>query len=30
MNNRKILGERVIKEKFEVKKELARFDNYII
>jgi len=30
MNNKKTLGERAIKKKFEVKKELIKFDNYII
>jgi len=30
MNNKKTLGEKAIKEKFEVKKKLTRFNNYII
>jgi len=30
MNDKKTLGEKVIKDKFEVKKELTRFDDYII
>jgi len=30
MNNKKTLSEKAIKEKFEIKKELAKFDNYII
>ncbi len=30
MNDKKTLDKKIIKKKFEVKKELTRFDDYII